>query len=206
MKKTMLKSAAALIFAVVCVMLVSAFFTACGSSDCVGFIEKLAEADSFTVQQNGTTVFTVDESGLYWKWSYSTGSCSELYLRAEGGEKLAYEKESDSDAWVKEKLTDAEYIETYCMYKNGMCYDEYFLNFLEYVCEHFEESTVEVDGKYKIKDNTVPYIDSMTMWIDKGMLYMDIEDEIYTVSKVGKTKVEYPNELKNATSGNVSLP
>ena len=112
MKKTMLKSAAALIFAVVCVTLVSAFFTACGSSDCVGFIEKLAEADSFTVQQNGTTVFTVDESGLYWKWSYSTGSCSELYLRAEGGEKLAYEKESDSDAWVKEKLTDAEYIET----------------------------------------------------------------------------------------------
>ena len=38
------------------------------------------------------------------------------------------------------------------------------------------------------------------------MLYMDIEDEIYTVSKVGKTKVEYPDELKNATSGNVSLP
>ena len=49
MKKTLLKSTAALIVAIVSLMLVSAFFTACGSSDCVKFIEKLYRADSFSV-------------------------------------------------------------------------------------------------------------------------------------------------------------
>ena len=197
MKKTLLKSTAALIVAIVSLMLVSAFFTACGSSDCVKFIEKLYRADSFSVKENGELIFAMDETGYYEK------SYAQFYYRNEDVKKTMYYKDDTADSWTKEEINFFEYSNSYSYAKDSLGIERDFCGYLKCLADEFDKATTEVDGKYIVRES-YSVEGTMQLWMEKGMLFIewneDGGDHIITIYDVDKTKIDYPEELKNAAT------
>ena len=121
----------------------------------------------------------------------------------EDDKKTMYYKDDTADSWTKEEINFFEYSNSYSYAKDSLGIERDFCGYLKCLADEFDKATTEVDGKYIVRES-YSVEGTMQLWMEKGMLFIewneDGGDHIITIYDVDKTKIDYPEELKNAAT------
>lgn len=179
-------------------------------TSCSEMLDSVLNAKSITVKNNGDTVFMKEGNTIYWKYMYSYSKYDEYYFdKSSNGTAYVYCKEY-GEGWVKEPMTNSEYLEYVEMISNAYGVEEDIKSLFEYVYDDFDSIMEATDDGYIMTDNSFDMVDNFTLSNDKSTLTATFKmySDYYNVEffSINSTEIDIPNYVINAPVGSVSLP